>query len=949
MDRTTPNPHARRDAHPLHREWDALDALQRRDFLRLAAASLVLPHLAACSRQPPEDIVPLTHWQTGFTPGVPQWYATTLLRDGYGVGALVRSDDARPTKIEGNPDHPASRGATDAVIQAQLLALYDPARSATVRQGRRLTSWGAFDRWLRARLSTLEQRGGEGLWLLMPPCASPTIADAVRRARERFPRAVFARHDPRGGAALEGTRLAAGRPLLSVHDLAQADAVVCVDVDLFTEPARGVRNGFDFANRRREGLAGNELRPALFVAEPVPTCTGSRADRRLALPRRDGLAALCALARELGIDAPPPRSLHAAARRWVAGAAGALRAARGRGLVLVGDAQPPAAHALALAINHRLGAIGTTLRLIEPFHALPPDAPTTDDCARALRDGAVDMLLVVGVNPVYEHATHDKGFGEAMAHAASTVHMGLHDDETAGAAEWHVPMTHTLEQWGDARAFNGVASLIQPLINPIYNGRSPLTLLNAVAGDPLLTDAETVERVWRARVDSREWLQWRREALRAGFIPETAAPPVDAHDVRLPQIALDDTPNDRFSAVIDPDPYLGHGEHAANAWLQELPDPITQTAWHNVALLAPSTAKTLGVREGEIVRLRSGLDPASFIDIPALPLRGVAENTIGLRRGYGRTSGGPVAVGRGVDVARLMSVANQRVTDVALDRTGQQAEIVLAQLHDTMEGREPVRVVKPGGEPERTKPDIALPLYQGPRYDAPQQWGMTIDLAVCTGCSACVVACQAENNIPVVGPEEVRRGRRMHWLRVDRYFKDDDILMQPLACVHCENAPCELVCPTGATQHSADGMNEMNYARCIGTRYCSNNCPYKVRRFNFFRYADDREQITRMRNPRVTTRGLGVMEKCTYCVQRVRAAEMSAREDDSLIPDGAVRTACQQACPTGAIVFGDVADDRTRVSTLKRSERAYKLLAHLNTEPRTSYLADVRPGGNERA
>lgn len=924
--------------------FDPPTAMERRDFLRLMSASLLMAGLSGCNRPPPEHIVPLTHQQTAFTPGVPQWYATSVTRQGYAMGVRVRSDDGRPTKIEGNPLHPASLGATDAITQAELLSLYDPGRSASVRRQGMLSDWTSLETAIRDRVIALEAAGGRGLHVVLPPTTSPTLASLAQRVMERAPQSRWYRHDSLSNAGGASRPTPTGRPPVSQHyDLSRVDVIVTLDCDLFGPHPQGVRLAHDFAEARRRSLKANALLPHLFVAEPVPTLTGARADDRVAAMRSEMVHVAQTLA--AGLDSstqalPLARPLQ----EWVYRVVMALRDARGRALVVAGPAQPAELHRLVLWINQRLDSIGSSLILTEPIEPLIDQLQPFSECVAAMEADEVDTLFLLGVNPVYD-ALERTRLSRALPRVPFTLHLGLYRDETAELCAWHAPMTHELEQWSDARAFDGTAGLMQPLTRPLYAGRSLLWILSVLAGDQLIDDHQTVMNYWRRRAGSRDFDRWWRQALATGVIPDTAAATTTtpASAVESAAELLTKQPGrTKLEVVFAPHPYLLDGRYAHNAWLQELPDPITQLTWSNAAVLSHDHAQRLKVRDGDIVRIAS--EDAS-IELPAILVQGLAPDTIALSLGHGRTAGSPTGVRRGVDVGPLRTPASPWVGEgLVIERTGRHVTLARAQLHDSMHDRDIVRVVRPG-EGVAAEREVHLPLYDSPPLKAPQQWGMSIDLGVCTGCSACVVACQAENNVPVVGPEQVALGRRMHWLRVDRYFEPDTIApirLMPLACVHCENAPCELVCPTGATQHSADGLNDMNYARCIGTRYCSNNCPYKVRRFNFFRYADDRPPIQRMHNPRVTTRGRGVMEKCTYCTQRIRSVEFQARIHNQLIPDGAVVPACQQACPTNAIVFGDVADESTAVSRSKRSARTYALLGHLNTQPRTTYLADVR-------
>jgi molybdopterin-containing oxidoreductase family iron-sulfur binding subunit len=936
-----------------------MSGLERRSFLKLMGASLALAGLGAggCHSSTPEHIVPTTRKQNARVPGSTRWYATSVLRDGMALGVLARCDDGRPTKLEGNPDHPASLGATDAITQAELLGLYDPHRSAVVRRQGRASSWEVLEDFLRDRLAALEGKKGAGLHVVLGPTTSPTLKDLFELAATRFPQAGWHGHAPLDDAsAREAMRRIFGRPLSAVVQPEMATVVVCLDCDLFTEGASGVCCAHRFADARRKALSSGSLSPWLMVAEPSPTITGARADDRLAVRR----SAVSLLARELlhrvapgssGVAEVTNVALVGEERAWLERAAARLLAAGSRALVVAGRAEPPAVHEAAMRINAALGSLGHTTRLIEPPEWFASRAVGLQPLASAIDSGAADTVVLAGVNPVFD-ALPELRIGERLRKLEGTFHFGLYRDETAEACRWHAPLAHDLESWGDARAPDGTAGVLQPLVEPLGNGRTLIWLMAMLAGLPGVPDLDRVREHWQRRWRTNLESTW-RQSVGTGVIADTAAATVQEDPRQAAEASAEIAPRSGIEVVIDPDPFVLDGRHAHNAWLQELPRPLTRVVWGNVALMGPQLAQRLGVETCGVIRIEpaDGHGDGAAVELPALVIPGVAEETIAVTIGHGRCAGSPVGIGRGVDVSSLRRISAQwLVGPVHVGVTGRSRRVVIPQGHETMAGRAIVREVAPGGVLARSG-TIHLPIYEGAHGAAPQQWGMSIDLASCIGCGACVAACQAENNIPVVGPDQVERGREMHWIRVDRYFTESrrgaaDIRFQPVPCMQCEDAPCELVCPTGATQHSADGLNDMNYARCIGTRYCSNNCPYKVRRFNFYLFAERGDEaaprIQQMRNPRVTVRGRGVMEKCTYCVHRIRAAEMRARADNRMISDGAVRTACQQVCPTRAIVFGDVADPATLVSKAKRSGRSYSLLEELNTRPRTTYLADAR-------
>jgi molybdopterin-containing oxidoreductase family iron-sulfur binding subunit len=658
--------------------------------------------------------------------------------------------------------------------------------------------------------------------------------------------------------------------------------------------------------------------------------------------------------------------LAAPAPAPAAGAAEAVRALvrdldahRGRSLVVAGGLQPPGVHALAHALNHALANVGRTVDYLEPVEVAPA---LQGEALRALVDemeaGGVEVLLILGGNPVLT-APADLRFGERLARVPLRLHLGLHEDETAALCHWHVPETHYLESWGDVRAFDGTASIVQPLIAPLYAGRSALDLLGALAGDGR-SGHDLVRAEWQRRAPGADFEAFWRRALHDGVLPGTARAPRRVR-LRGDWDAPPPPPGDPggLEIVFRPDPHLLDGRFANNAWLQELPRPITKLTWDNAVLLAPATAARLGVANEDVVEVRLG---ERRIEGPVWIVPGHAPDAVTLPLGYGRRRGGAVARGAGFDAYPLRTAGAPHVArGAALRATGRRYPLATTQGHHRMEGRDVIRSATLAEY--RAHPDFAqagahtpagevASLY--PAWEYPDHaWGMAIDLAACLGCQACVMACVAENNIPVVGKEEVLRGREMHWIRVDRYFEghpdDPDILQMPVPCMHCEHAPCEVVCPVNATVHSSEGLNEMVYNRCVGTRYCSNNCPYKVRRFNFLQYANwDVEVLKMAANPDVTVRSRGVMEKCTYCVQRIEEARARAIVEGRPIRDGDVVTACAQACPTEAIVFGDLNDPESRVRRQKLDERNYALLGQLGTRPRTTYLARVRNPGGER-
>ncbi|HVF61128.1 MAG TPA: TAT-variant-translocated molybdopterin oxidoreductase [Thermoanaerobaculia bacterium] len=961
-------------------EWLEDDGLSRRRFLQLSGASLALAGLTACTKQPPEAIVPYVRQPEEVVPGRPLFFATALTLAGVARGVLAESHLGRPTKIEGNPQHPASLGATDAFAQAAVLTLYDPERSQAIARAGRIGTWSAFVQEVGARARAQQALGGEGLRFLTGAVTSPSLAALFAEVARVFPAARWHRWEP---AAPHHARAAAARafgsPLEPVYDFTRARVVLTLDADPLCEGPGAVRYARDFASRRRPRGGQPEMN-RLYAVESSPTSTGTLADHRLAVPPAEVEALALALATRLGVagavpaagaPAPAPRDPRLA--RWVAAVADDLRANAGASLVVAGEYARPAVHVLAHAINQALGNAGATVTFAPPVEAAPVDhLASLAELVRDLRAGRVETLFVLDSNPVYT-APAELGFAAALERAPLRVHSGLYFDETAERCQWHVPAAHELESWGDARAYDGTVSLIQPLIEPLYGGKTPAELLAVLLGRTDATAYELVREHWQTRLPGDFEAAWRR-ALHDGVValPATGAVPAApafaggaaaeaaagiagrAAEARAAEGADERT----LALCLRPDPGVYDGRFANNAWLQELPRPLTKLTWENALLLAPATAEALGIANEDVVEIAAG---ARRLEVPVWVLPGHAPGAATLHLGYGRTRAGAVGSGIGANAYALRTSDALWSLPVTVRKTGGRHPLACTQNHHSLdmpdayeaaERRKPVRSATLGELRERPNflhegehgPEH-LSLYPEDEYPG-YAWGMAIDLSSCTGCSACVVACQSENNIPVVGKEGVARGREMHWLRIDRYFAGDlddpAVHNQPLLCMHCEKAPCEVVCPVAATVHSDEGLNDMVYNRCVGTRYCSHNCPYKVRRFNFLKYNDERTPVlSLLRNPDVTVRMRGVMEKCTYCVQRINAARIDSKVEGRKIRDGEIVTACQQVCPTQAIVFGDVNDPQSQVSRWKAEPLNYGLLAELNTQPRTTYLAKI--------
>ncbi|MGC8667732.1 MAG: TAT-variant-translocated molybdopterin oxidoreductase [Chthonomonadales bacterium] len=949
--------------------------MDRRSFLTLMGSSIALAGLSGCRFLPAEKIVPYVQAPEDLIPGVPVYYATAAVIGGYGVGVLVESHEGRPTKIEGNPGHPASLGSTDALVQATLLDLYDPERSQNVSRKGQAATWDAFFAEARKALGGLGS-GGDGLRVLTGTVTSPTLARQMASLLAKYPAARWHRYDPAGDHnARTGTIAAFGKPVMALYHLDKASRILALDADFLQSPPSNVRYARDFAQRRRVRRGSTEM-SRLYALESTPGITGAVADHRKAVRPAEVEVYARAVAAALG---PAGGSSSGAPDApWAAAVARDLAAHRGASVVIPGQGQPAAVHALAHAMNQMLGAVGNTVTFVEPAEADPVDhLASLQELVADMRAGKVKVLLIIGGNPAYT-APADLEFAAALGAVPFSVHLGRYEDETSQACLWHLAESHYLEAWSDVRAFDGTASIVQPLIQPLYSTRSAHEVLAELMGEPA-PGLEIVQNYWKEKFSGTgrnfqdAWRKW----LNDGVVPGTASPPIEVPAAKIP--AQSPAAAGGYDIIFRPDPNLLDGTFANNAWLMELPRPLTKLTWDNAALMSPATAVRLGLASpGKAYVANSQVVELAYkgrrLKAPLFILPGHADDCVTLHLGWGRSRGGSVCAGKGVNAYALQtSDAPNFDTGLQIRPTQDRYELVSTHYHSAidMEGREPVLwrtfddFVKSGYAPvaaeEESNPSQSM--FQTPaeyaQYDG-YAWGMTIDLNVCIGCNACVVACQAENNIPVVGKDQVSRGREMHWIRIDRYYQgtsEADLenpvtFFEPVPCMQCELAPCEPVCPVGATTHSHEGLNQMVYNRCVGTRYCSNNCPYKVRRFNFYKFSAgqpnnapgnyDNPTFKLMANPNVTVRGRGVMEKCTYCVQRINEARIKAKERNRVIRDGEIQTACQQACPTKAIVFGNIHDAGAEAARLRQEPAKFVLLGELNTRPRTTYLAKFR-------
>ena len=985
------------DAPPLARQefpdgTDTMtDEVSRRGFVQLLGSSLALT-TAACHR-PRQKIVPYVKLPPEVTPGNSLHFASTISHEGFGFGVLVESHEGRPTKLEGNPEHPDSLGAAGSTDQAHILDLYDNDRAKSARHHGQPASWRDIRAFVKSSTDAAAKNGGAGIRFLVDPSTSPLLGDLRARILTKLPQAKFVAFSGQANdASVTGASMAFGQPLDVRHDLTTAKVIVALDSDFLDEGAEKILLNRHFAAGRTPGDGMSRL----YVAEPCVTVTGGAADHRLRLRGSDVVALAQALTTELakllgrdvlgGIaDLPLARAGVTVDAKWVQALAKDLARNRGRSAILVGRRQPAFVHAIANAMNFALGNVGTTVKFVTP---LRHDALSGFESLRGLVEdmaaGKVDTLFISANNPVYS-APSDFKFDKLLARIPSTIYLGAYDDETAKVAKTFVPSAHSLESWGDLRGLDGTVSLVQPLIEPLWSNVTESDLFASVLEEGHLGSHELLKAYWTKRAASDnllgtlgfelQWEHWLGRGIIAGTkAAEAPAVALDGNALAtslrsaLPALAKEAGLEIAFTL----DPKVVDGRYANNAWLQELPHPITKITWDNAVVVSHATASRLSLKKGDIVEVVLG---ERKVTGPLYVQPGQAEESVTVALGYGRTAAGTVGTGVGFNAALLRDSVNPwYATGVQLNKVGKNYPFGITQGHWRMEGRDPaiattLKEVKDHHSPfhhEVEKLREPLPQIHKP-WDYSKEaykWGMSIDLNKCTGCGACITACQSENNIPVVGRENVRIGREMHWIRIDRYYETDaeysddiykdmddpKVVLQPVACQHCETAPCEYVCPVNATVHSDEGLNEMVYNRCIGTRYCANNCPYKARRFNYLDFHGDPAEVGKMKhNPDVTVRVRGVMEKCTYCVQRIERVRIETRVEGRMIADGDIKSACQQTCPAGAIEFGSLNDPDSAVSKAHADARRYNLLHEINTRPRTVYLARVRNPNPELA
>jgi molybdopterin-containing oxidoreductase family iron-sulfur binding subunit len=941
-------------------EW--LDSVSRRGFLQLMGASLAMAGMTGCTKLPLQEIVPYVKQPEQVIPGVAQFFATAFTLSGYANPILVESHLGRPTKIEGNEKHPASLGGTDVFTQASLLTLYDPDRAQAMHRIMDMGSWPSFVKQIQGPLMIQKGLDGAGIRILTQTVSSPTLKDQMAAVLAMYPQAKWHVYEPTNrDNVLEGAKLAFGEPVEVQYRFENADVIVSLDADfLYAGYPGNTRYIRDYAKKRNPEAEMSRL----YVIESTPSSTGAKADHRLPLRAAEVDGFTRALATALGVNVAGGSSSGESANLLKSVVAD-LKQHSGSSVIIAGDHQPPAVHALAHAMNAALGNVGKTVVYTEPVSARPGNqTESLRDLASDMRAGNVDLLVILGGNPVFD-APADLGFADALksSNVETRVYLGLYQNETAELCQWNINEAHYLESWSDSRAYDGTVSIVQPLISPLYNGKSAHELLSTLTGVSDASSYDIIRAYWQKQRGAGDFEAFWRKSLHDGFIEGTAFAPksVSLKLASLPSPAASDA--NGLEVNFRRDPSIYDGRFANNGWLQELPKPMSKLTWDNAVLVGPKMAEREGLKSMDVVSLELG---GRKVEGPVWIQAGHPDHSVSVYVGYGRRRSGRAGTGAGFDVYPLRTTSALWVASGGkLAKTGGFYQLASTQGYQTMDvpdGERRPLVRETTLEEYRKEPRFAkedeppkeLTLYPGYDYSkSPDAWGMAIDMNACVGCNNCIVACQAENNIAIVGKTQVVKGRHMHWIRVDAYYEGDrdnpKTYFQPVPCMQCENAPCELVCPVGATTHSSEGLNDMVYNRCIGTRYCSNNCPYKVRRFNFLLFQDwETPQYKLMRNPDVTVRSRGVMEKCTYCVQRITQARIDAeteavRENHAFkVEDGAIKTACQQSCPADAIVFGNINDPNSRVSRLKALDRNYGLLADLNTRPRTTYLAEIR-------
>lgn len=940
-------------ASEMNNDWS------RRNFMGIMGASIALAGLAGC-RRPKEKIVPYVKPPEDVIPGIAQQYATTMSFGTSSYGIVVESHEGRPTKIEGNTLHSSTLGSSNAMIQASMLGLYDPDRSKKVLQNGKEKTFDDFTTFWTEKFAAYKDSKGEGLAVLSESFASPTLSRLKKQFEKVFPKATWAAYEAVSDENIYlGLKYATGKNLQPIYDYSQADVILSLDSDFTLTESEDITANAGFASGRNIKDENDKMN-RLYVVETAFSGTGGTADHRLVIKQREIVRFVSALAKALSVKGSketPNVELSAPCTAWLAPLVKDLISSKGKSLVVAGRRMPHEVHALVYAINKELENIDKSVKYVELQDAELSSVGSLKALTDRMNSGVFSTVLMLNTNPIY-NAPADFKFASALKKVENRIHVGLYNDETAKVSTWHIPTTHYLENWSDARSVDGTASVVQPLIAPLFDGKSSVEMLSMAASGEFKEGHVIVKETWKDLLSGSFDSAWRKvlhDGVLAGSQHKTIAPNYKSDYIFEVVNYFDQSKVEGTEIVFASSPSVFDGRFANNGWMQELPGSVTRISWDNVAQVSKKTADSLGLKSEDLINIKiNNIE----IQMPLWVVPGTADDTVILELGYGRNGIGRIADKAGFDVYPIRtSEAMSYVSGATITATGQTFELANVQDHWSMEDRPIVReATKEDYEhhPEFAKEAVEHPplesMWDDYKYDKGNQWGMAIDLTTCTGCSACTIACQSENNIPIVGKQEVRNGREMHWIRIDRYFSGDvdnsasvEMVHQPIACQQCEMAPCEQVCPVAATVHSDDGLNTMVYNRCIGTRYCANNCPYKVRRFNFFNFTKETPEIVKMAmNPDVTVRSRGVMEKCTYCVQRISKARIEAKKEDRLIVDGDIVVACQQACPANAIAFGDILDKTSNVYQVKARNRAYDLLGELNVRPRTSFLAKIR-------
>jgi MoCo/4Fe-4S cofactor protein with predicted Tat translocation signal len=933
------------------------DSLSRRNFFKIMGASLALAGLQACKFSPAAQIISFVKAPDGLIPGKSVFYARSLNRGGYGVGVLVESFMGRPIKIEGNPEHPMSLGASDIFLQADILNLYDPDRLQKPFKGANESSWSTFEKEWSQRAMLHSEDKGSGLRILFERNSSETFNDQLKLIQTRYPQAKIISFDPISRELLrEATKLTFAQYLEPIYDFSKAQVILTLDRDFLSDEAAGIRHSRDFSDKRRIKSTNSEMN-RLYAIESDFTTTGSMADHRLARSRFELENLILKLSQKIGIQFENKNleiPITTYEENWLNSAVADLTKHSGASLIIASETLKPEYQSLVLQMNEKLKNFDKTITFIKTAkNSDEQESRNLKNLVEDMNKGAVTSLFILSLNPVYANP-NDLNFSKALKKVPFSVCLCPLKNETSKECTWALPECHALENWSDSRSIDGTLSINQPLIAPLFNSYNSLEVLSIISQDHKALAHQLIKDYWSKKQSPLTFDSWWEEALSLGFVRDSKSLPINVKTKKNLNKNIFKVATNNLELHFKADPTIRDGKFANNGWLQELPKPMTKICWSNAALVSPDLATKNGLQNGNEITLKTA---ASTLDIPVWILPGLARNIIVIHYGHGRKESGRVGTNIGSDSYQLLHSNNVDgiEREISFIKNSKTKELACTQQHHSYESREPLKVYDfknyDSLKKEKTQHESLYkeaPITPSTNY----AWGMSIDLNVCTGCNACVIGCQAENNIPIVGEAQVILGREMHWIRLDRYFEGTPdfakAYFQPLACVHCEKAPCEVVCPVAATVHSNEGLNEMVYNRCVGTRYCSNNCPYKVRRFNFLEYHRRESQFLKMQsNPEVTVRTKGVMEKCTYCIQRINEARINSDGEGRKIRDGEIKTACQQACSSNAIVFGNLLDKNSEVSRLQNSVQSYSLLDELGTIPRTQYLARFRNSNPE--